>query len=131
MRHERKAPPRCSGPGCPVCLDAEERFEQRVASAEVQWSRAADPATHPYAAGKHRLHRAGCRSVERHTPRRDEDRPEALREFAHGEGITPGWVCAFTFMTEAEAVGWLAEGLGPRGGNRRKLCGTCRPAVTA
>ncbi|MBX7555424.1 hypothetical protein K1Y78_47980 [Streptomyces sp. tea 10] len=51
-------------PGCRDCADTEEQFHAIRAESVVQRRRFDEPERYPYAAGKHTLHRTGCREIK-------------------------------------------------------------------
>lgn len=124
--------------GCTVCAGAKAEFDALAEKSKMHKKRLLEPEAHPYAAGKHTLHRSLCARVKEHLgtagsdnrPFRRDDlsfRREDLREFAHHGYRNAGWAALMTVMTANEAVEWTRARVGPRGGTKYKLCHICQP----
>ncbi|MFF7146267.1 hypothetical protein ACFZB5_34695 [Streptomyces nodosus] len=120
---------------CQVCVGARERFDTIRAASVAQRRRFDEPARYPYAAGKHTLHRAGCREVEQSVGHVGGDDSVwmhgALTRFAHDDSLNSGWATHMRMMDTQEAAAWVTERIGPRGGHRYRLCRICTPALPA
>ena len=118
--------------GCPVCAEAQERFNAIRAHSLVQRRRYDEPDRYPYAAGKRTLHRVGCREVAPLVGQIKTDDSRlygALSEFAHEELVCAGWGTHMWVMDSQEAAAWITERIGPRGGTLYRLCRICTPEL--
>ncbi|MFF9091088.1 hypothetical protein ACF1BE_32940 [Streptomyces sp. NPDC014991] len=118
---------------CHDCAEARERFAAIRAESVVQRNRFDEPARYPYAAGKHTLHRVGCREVEQSVGQVKGDDSTwmhgALTRFAHEGTTDSGWATHMRVMDSRQAAAWVTERIGPRGGVRYRLCRICAPAL--
>ncbi len=119
---------------CPVCEDSRADFDLIRAASVEQRRRFDDRAVHPFAAGKRTLHRSSCRHVEQSvggvaTEEHSDLLNEDLPWFAHRGSANSGWAAGMLVMTDAEAVAWVRERVGPRGGAKYQLCRICQPSL--
>lgn len=128
----------CPAAGCKVCDAAREEFDAIAAKTLVQRKRLQDPATYPYAGGKHTLHSSACRQTQEsigeipgpnHWWNSADHMARNLREFAHKGMLNSGWATHMVMLTPQEALQWINSRTGPRGGAQYKLCKICRPQV--
>ncbi|WP_225636742.1 hypothetical protein [Streptomyces solaniscabiei] len=116
-----------------TCTEARGRFDTLRAESLEQRRRFDEPSQYPYAAGKHTLHRTACREVSVGSVERGNSHwlHGALTRFAHEGCTNTGWATHMRVMTPHEAVAWVAERIGPRGGLRYRLCRICTPELPA
>ncbi|MER5519895.1 hypothetical protein, partial [Streptomyces sp. NPDC002763] len=50
-----------------------------------------------------------------------------LRQFAHKGMLNSGWATHMVMLTAEEAVQWIDNHTGPRGGAQYKFCKICQP----
>ncbi|AYN43189.1 hypothetical protein D9753_34720 [Streptomyces dangxiongensis] len=117
--------------GCGICAEARGRFDALRAESLVQRRRFEQIGRYPYAAGRHTLHRTGCRAVSVGDVESDAGPwlHGALTRFAHDGSTSSGWTTHMRVMTRCEAEAWVTERIGPRGGLRYRLCGICTPEL--
>lgn len=127
----------CSAEGCGVCEAAEAKFQEISARTLVERERLKDPVTYPYTAGKHTLHSSSCAQAVKSigtgdkpfwsTGSEEDDWQRNLRDFAHEQITNSDWATHMVMLTCDDAVKWVEERTGSRGGTRYKLCKICRP----
>ncbi|MEV5203227.1 hypothetical protein [Streptomyces sp. NPDC053720] len=132
----KRAAARCFG-DCDECTTRKPDFDHRLHQVLVQRERYRDPAAHPWAATRSTLHRVTCREMEELGKScgflftesgeiNSDEYDQHLKWFVHDEYESiPGE--ARTVLARHEAASWIAERTGPKGGERFKLCGICRP----
>ncbi|MEU9263600.1 hypothetical protein AB0D68_34985 [Streptomyces sp. NPDC048212] len=123
----------CPAVGCKVCDAAKEEFAAIAATTLTHRKRLQDPATYPYAGGKHTLHSSVCRETKERVgkiPGPDDpwnNDARNLRQFAHEGLLNSSWATHMVMLTPQEALQWIYDRTGPRGGSQYKLCKVCRP----
>lgn len=118
---------------CAVCAGAREEFDAIAAESLTHKVRLADPDRHPYAAGRHTLHRSSCPQAVRFVggvePVGSPCYLAGLPPFAHRGVCSTAWAAGMQVLTEREAAEWVRRQTGPYGGSGFRRCGGCLPPV--
>ncbi|MYS19920.1 hypothetical protein GA0115240_114910 [Streptomyces sp. DvalAA-14] len=120
--------------GCPVCAGAQAEFDAIAAESLTHKVRLSDPDQHPYAAGKHTLHRSTCPKVARFVGRVEPvGSPRflaGLPAFAHQGVCSTAWAAGMQVLTTEEAAVWIHHHSGPQDGDPGyKICCQCLPPL--
>ncbi|MFF8775102.1 hypothetical protein [Kitasatospora sp. NPDC015120] len=136
----------CLGEGCPVCMQGRKGLDRFFDDVDECHRRYGQPGLYPFAAGRHTLHRTPCSSDAHEMYGAGTDaghhRPvgsryeSCLQTYSHLPELdrddhfaTHYPYPALLAMTREEALSWMKERTGPKGGKSYKLCRVCVPEL--
>ncbi len=131
----------CPGKGCPACAQGREGLDRFLEGVNERYRRYREPTLYPFSAGKHTLHRTRCSTTDFEMwggglsePLEGSTYDAVLMNYSHlpeqnrdGRFESRYPYPAFLAMTEQEALEWVKERIGPKGGKKYKLCRICAP----
>ncbi|MFC4032819.1 hypothetical protein ACFO3J_15165 [Streptomyces polygonati] len=119
--------------GCPMCAGARAEFDAIAAESLTHKVRLSDLDAHPYAAGKHTLHRSSCPKVSRFVGRVEPvGSPRflaGLPAFAHQGVCSTAWAAGMQVLTTEEAAEWIRRKSTQSEAAGYKLCYHCDPPL--